>query len=186
MRSRTWSKTTAACAPIKSAASEQRFQKAAAWPCSMIREVTFPLVRHQQLSLVIAAALEQGRSGRTAQEVGVYIANGVSALMPAPREQNLELRDIFPADRETCRKVVAQVVEVEITASERDFSVVRHRRESHRQFPKRLIESSTRTHYVIGRASGNPDNCSGLDAIEVGASHCRLEVERHDVACRCD
>src|SRR5947199_7153421 len=148
MRSRTWSKTTAACAPIKSAASEQRFQKAAAWPCSMIREVTFPLVRHQQLSLVIAAALEQGRSGRTAQEVGVYIANGVSALMPAPREQNPELRDIFPADRETCRKAVAQVVEVEITASERDFSVVRHRRESQRQCRKRVLESSTRKHHV--------------------------------------
>src|SRR5947208_16983751 len=74
MRSRTWSKTTAACAPTTCAASARRFRKAAAWPCSMIREVRFPLVRHQQLSLVIAAALEQGRSGRTAQEVGVYIA----------------------------------------------------------------------------------------------------------------
>src|SRR5437867_11406806 len=121
MRSRTWSKTTAACAPIKSAASEQRFQKAAAWPCSMIREVTFPLVRHQQLSLVIAAALEQGRSGRTAQEVGVYIANGVSALIAAPREQNSALRYIFPAARDTCRKAVPHVVELEISARHRDF-----------------------------------------------------------------
>lgn len=62
----------------------------------MIREVTFPLVRHQQLSLVIAAALEQGRPGSTAQEVGVYIANGVSALMPVPRE-GADVTLIFPA-----------------------------------------------------------------------------------------
>src|SRR5947207_5502847 len=126
------------------------------------------------------------RSGRTAQEVGVYIANGVSALMPAPREQNPELRDICPADRETCRKAVAQVVEVEITASERDFSVVRHRRESQRQFPKRVLESSTRKHHVRGAKAVILITAQGSIAIEVGASHCRLEVERHDVACRCD
>src|SRR5204862_5198343 len=111
MRSRTWSKTTAACAPTTCAASARRFRKAAAWPCSMIREVTFPLVRHQQLSLVIAAALEQGGSGRTAQEGGVYIVNGVRARMPATREQNTELRDIFPGYAETCREAVASVVE---------------------------------------------------------------------------
>src|SRR5438094_8601145 len=103
MRSRTWSKTTAACAPIKSAASEQSFQKAAAWPCSMIREVTFPLVRHQQLSLVIAAALEERRSGRTAQEVGVYIVNAVSALIPAARARNPAMSGILPAGRKSLR-----------------------------------------------------------------------------------
>ena len=127
----------------------------------------------------------QRRTGRSAEESGVHVEDGVMTFVASPGNHDEDHGKAAGAKSEAGGEAVLQVIEANIPSGERDFSFVGHEGESEWS-PDGMLEGTAQEEDVGSAKAAILITTERGCGVDVGSAERRLKIERDYAAGRVD